>query len=102
MPPGWASLGAGRALLTDAAAGGDVLALQEALQVADLEVQDGEALQRARGQRAAGRAHGAAAAPQARAAVEALAFRARPLAPEHTELNSTTFARHLTAPASSH
>ncbi|KAI8435436.1 hypothetical protein MSG28_003743 [Choristoneura fumiferana] len=61
-----------QAVLTDAAAGGDVLALQETLQVADLEVHDGDALQRARGQRAARRAHRAAAAPQARAAVTSL------------------------------
>lgn len=85
--------------LTDTSSGGDVLALQEALQVPHLEMRDGEPQQRARAQQAAGRAHGAAAAPQAAAAVVALALAAHALPLEHAELHRAALARHLASVA---
>lgn len=87
---------------TDASPGGDVLSLQEALQVAHFEVCDGLPGERASGQHPARCAHGTTAAPQAAAAVVALAFAARSLALEHAELHRAALARHLTAPASLH
>lgn len=89
-------MGAG---LTDTAPCGDVLALQEALQIAHLQGGDAVARQRPRGEHPARRTHGAAAAPQAAAAVVALALAARSLAPEYAELHGAAFARHLTAMA---
>lgn len=85
---------------TDAAPGGDVLSLQEALQVAHLQVCNGLPRQGPCGQHPARRAHVAAAAPEATAAVKPLALAARPLPLEYAELHAAALARHLTAPAS--
>lgn len=82
---------------TDTTSGGNILALQEALQVPDLEVADGLSRQRPGGEHSAGGAHDAAAAAQAAAAVVPLAFTAGPLPSEHAELHGTTFARHIKA-----
>lgn len=82
---------------TDTSSGGNILALQEALQVPDLEVADGLSRQRPGGEHSAGGAHDAAAAAQAAAAVVPLAFTAGPLPSEHAELHGTTFARHIKA-----
>lgn len=84
-------------MLTDAAAGGDVLALQEALQVAHLQVGNGVSVQRPRGKRSARRAHGAATAPQAAAAVVPLALATSAFPLEYAELHGAALAGHLTA-----
>lgn len=77
------------------------MSLQEALKVADLEVDDGLARQGPRGQHSAGGAHHPAAAPQAPAAVVPLTFTTRPFPSEYTKLYSTTFARHIIVSAPS-
>lgn len=85
----------GSKVLTDTSSRGDVLSLQEALQITDLEVRDRAPRQRPGGQHAARRTHGTTTSPQAPAAVVPFALITHALPLEHAKLHGAALARHL-------